>query len=173
MDLFGTLLVVALTLAGERGVNVPRDIRRGDERIRNRDEDLRTWIEDDDKELRQELIRISVTEARNTVGPDYSVTQYQQAKDQVLHRYRDQLRDAHRLARNVELSEQLPHRLVRRLFKRPVPSLAAPAEKAAILEQWKEPAEAAFEFTLKLREIAEQRRVDAGRPALRPLHLPS
>ncbi len=136
----------------QRAYNVPRDIRRHDERIKNRDEDLITWIEDDQKQLRRETISLNIADssARRRKMPPYLLAfQQQQLKDQVLHRYRDQLRDAERVARDVELSEQLPHRLTRRALHRPVPALTAPAAKADTIEGWTTPADEAFEVRLQ------------------------
>lgn len=136
----------------QRAYNVPRDIRRHDERIRNRDEDLITWIEDDQKQLRRETITLNIADSRGggREMPPYLVAfQQHQLKDQVLHRYRDQLRDAERVARDVELSEQLPHRLMRRALRWPVPALTAPVVKADAIEGWKTPADEAFKVRLK------------------------
>jgi hypothetical protein len=165
ISIIGTLLV-------ERLYNVPRDIRRNDELISNRDEDLRTWIEDDDAELRKQHLVIMAREARKSAGPDYSLVEYQQLKDQVAHRYRDQLRDAERTVRDLALSEQLPHRFARRFLRKPLPELTAPQLKAATLDHWHESPEDMHQFSEKLREVAEQRRAEAGKPPLRPLERP-
>jgi len=169
-DLPLIVITVLLTVLAERSYNVPREIRRNNERIRNRDEDLRTWIEDDRKQVRREVTRIHVAESRRTDdGPDYSVSQIQRVKNDVLHRYRDQRRDAERVVRDVELSEQLPHRLVRRIASRPVPDLAAPGEKADVIAGWETSAEDQMRSAKKLKHLAEQRRTEAGRPPLRRL----
>lgn len=164
--------IVLLTLLAERAANVPRDVRRNDERIRNRDEDLRTWIEDDDKRLKDEHLQILASESVKSSGPDVSIFHYQRAKDQLVHRYRDQLRDAQRTRREVELSEQLLHRLVRRAFRRPLPSLSAPSVMADVLAHWHESPDNLLDHSLALREVAEQRRERAGKPRLRPIHPP-
>lgn len=164
-SIIGTLLV-------ERLYNVPRDIRRNDELVRNRDEDLQTWIEDDDAELRKQHLVIMAREARKSAGPDYSLVEYQQLKDQVAHRYRDQLRDAERTVRDLALSEQLPHRLARRLLREPLPELTAPQLKVATLDHWHESPKDMHQFSEKLREVAEQRRAEAGKPPLRPFERP-
>lgn len=156
----------------ERLYNVPRDIRRNDELIRNRDEDLQTWIEDNDAELRKQHLAILAREARKSAGPDYSLVEYQQLKNQIVHRYRDQWRDAERTIRDLALSEQLPHRLARLLLRKPLPELGAPRLKAATLDHWHEPSEDMLHIREALREAAEQRRTEAGKPPLRPLERP-
>lgn len=160
------------TLLAERLWNLPRDIRRNDERIKNRDEDLRAWIEDDDAELRQQHLAVMAREARGSEGSDFSLVEYQRLKDQVAHRYRDQLRDAERTARDVALSEQLPHHFARGLLHRPLPELTAPVVKAATIQHWYESPQELYEFSEKLREVAEQRRAEAGKPPLRPYEHP-
>lgn len=165
-------LIVLLTLVLERAANVPRDIRRNDDRVRNRDEDLRTWIEDDDKQLKQEQLRILASESVKSAGPDLSIFLYQQAKDQLVHRYRDQLRDAERIRREVVLSEQVPHRILRWFRSRPAPAISAPSDLAETLAHWHERPGDLFDKSLALREVAEQRRERAGKPRLRPLHPP-
>ena len=166
-------LIVLLTLVLERAANVPRDIRRNDDRVRNRDEDLRTWIEDDDRQLKQEQLRILASESVKSAGPDLSIFLYQQAKDQLVHRYRDQLRDAERIRREVVLSEQVPHRILRWFRSRPLPTISAPHDVAETLAHWHERPGDLFDKSLALREVAEQRRERAGKPRLRPLHPPA
>ena len=170
------LLLIVLSIIGtllaERLWNLPRDIRRNDERIKNRDEDLRTWIEDDDAELRRQHLAVMAREARGSEGPDFSLVEYQRLKDHVAHRYRDQLRDAERTVRDVALSEQLPHRLARGLLHRPLPGLTAPMIKAETIHQWHESPQELYEFSEKLREVAELRRAEAGKPPLRPYEHP-
>lgn len=166
------VVIVLLTLILERAANVPRDIRRSDAHIRNRDEDLRTWIEDDDRHLKTEHLRILASESVKSAGPDLSILLYQQAKDQLVHRYRDQLRDAERARGEIVLSEQVLHRLARRILARPVPVLSAPSDMSEVLAHWHERPGDLLDRSLALREVAEQRRERAGKPRLRPLHPP-
>jgi hypothetical protein len=158
-------------LLAERSYTVPRDLRRNNERIRNRDEDLRTWIEDNRKLVRRDFIRIWSAEARRKSGPDYSVSQCQKVKTEVLQRYRDQLRDAERVVRDVKLSEQLPHRLWRHITGKPVLGLSSPSEKADTVADWETSAEDDLKGAEELRVVAERRRAEAGKPPLRPLRL--
>jgi hypothetical protein len=170
-DVLLIVVTVLVTLLVERTYSVPRDLRRHDERVFNRDEDLRTWIEDNRKLVRRDFIRIWSAEARRKSGPDYSVSQCQKVKTEVLQRYRDQLRDAERVVRDVKLSEQLPHRLWRHITGRTAPGLISPAEKANTVAEWETSAEDDLKGAEELRVIAEQRRAEAGKPPLRPLRL--
>jgi hypothetical protein len=152
--------------------HLPVVIRRNDERIRNRDEDLRTWIEDDDAELRDGHLRILLGEQVKSAGPDVSLVQYQQLKNEVVHRYRDQLRDAERTVRDVALSEQIPHRLMRRLLRKPLPGLTAPTVKASTLDHWYQSPDDFYDISETMRQVGEQRRAEAGKPPLRPYQHP-
>lgn len=173
MHLLEAFIVIVLTLVADRGANVFRDIRRNSQSIRDRDEDLTTWIEDDKKLVRLETIRVHAAEARKTEGPDYSVSQIQGIKNQVLQRYRDQLRQAKRTVRDVELAEQIHHRLVRRITKRPIPGLTAPTTQARTIAEWETSAEEDHEGAEALRAAAEKRRTEGGLPPLRPLASPN
>jgi hypothetical protein len=141
-----------------RGYNVPRDVRRNDTRIRNADEDLATWVEDEDKGQRLALIQSiqERQEASRKGTPDYSLTQLQKAKNEVLHRYRDQRRTAERLVAEIEDDEQLPHRLWRKARNRPVLQLTTPREKAEKVANWEQTAKELDEETQKLRANLEQ-----------------
>lgn len=131
-------LTVGLTLLGERLVSAPRDIGRNDERIANRDEDLSAWIEDEAKLLRRETIKINIQKRpqRYTYLGEFEV---RQLRDQLLRRYRDQVRDAERVVRDVHASEQLPHRVLRRVRGQPIPELVAPVDHAETIERWATP----------------------------------
>lgn len=172
MHLLEAFILIVLTLAVDRGANVFRDIRRNNQSIRDRDEDLTTWIEDDKKQVRLETIRIHAAEARKTKGPDYSVSQIQGVKNQVLQRYRDQLRGAERTVCGVELSEQIHHRLVRRLTKRPIPGLTAPSTQGRTIAEWETSAKEDHEGAEALRAAVEKKRAEGGLPPLRPLASP-
>jgi hypothetical protein len=152
--------------------HLPVVIRRNDERITNRDEDLRTWIEDDDAELRNGHLRILLAEQVKSAGPDTSLIQYQQLKNEVVHRYRDQLRDAERTVRDVALSEQMPHRLMRRLLRKPLPGLRAPIVKASTLDHWHQSPDDFYDTSETFRQVGEQRRAESGKPPLRPYEHP-
>lgn len=173
MHLLEAFILVVLTLVVDRGANVFRDIRRNNQTIRDRDEDLTTWIEDDKKEARRETLRVYVAEARKTEGPDYSVSQIQGIKNQVLQRYRDQLRQTERTVRNVEVNEQMHHRLVRRLTRNPVPGLTAPSTQAQTIAEWETSAQEDHNDAEAMRASAEKKRAEHGKPPLRPLASPN
>lgn len=109
------VLTMALTLLGERLVNAPRDVRRNNQRIGNRDEDLSTWIEDEAQVLRRETIRANI-QTRPQRYAYLAEFESKQLRNQLLRRYRDQLRDAERVVRDVRASEQLTHQVLRRLL---------------------------------------------------------
>src|SRR5262249_43169832 len=146
------LLLIAGAVASQliqRAYNVPRDVRRNDTRIRHSDEDLATWIGDEDKGQDLALIRSiqERQEAHRKGTPDYSLTQLQKAKNEVLHRYRDQRRSAERLVAETADDEQFPHRLWRKAQGRPVPQLTTPEAKAETIVQWEQTAKELEEET--------------------------
>jgi hypothetical protein len=107
MHVLEALLLIVATLVGERIINVPRDVRRNDEMLRNRDGDLRTWIEDDNDWLEREMHAVDQAAADQY---RYLVPyRQQQLKDEVRRRSRDQRRDADRIFRSVGLSEEIFH----------------------------------------------------------------
>lgn len=119
---------------------VPATVRKHDERVRNRDEDLRSWVQDDDNELGAELQHARALLATPGVeslvrGRRLRVTG-RTLKDQRLHRYRDQLRDAERIRREVIATENVVHRAWRRTRRRPVPVLTSPDQVAPVLARW-------------------------------------
>lgn len=141
MDGLGLLqaaAIVILTLVVERVVNVPRDLRRNDERIRNRDEDLATWIEDTDAELAKQLRVTRAPERDFAQAMTGMATTFGLHRD-AQHRYRDQRREAERLVRDVQLSEGVAHRAARQVLRRPLPTLNAPSDKAHVIQMWREP----------------------------------
>lgn len=170
-DVLLILTTILLTLLLERSYTVPRDIRRNDERIANRDEDLRAWIVENRKRVRRDFFRTWAAEARKKGGPDFSVSQCQKVKNEALRRYQDELRNSERVVRDVWLSEQLPHRLWRRLTRRSIPDLIAPAEWTHTIAEWETSAEDSMKAAEDLRAAVEERRADAGKPPLRPLRL--
>jgi len=171
-DLPLIVITVLVTILAERATLVPREIRRNNERIRNRDEDLRCWLEDRRKHVRREFLRIWMVEAKRIDdGPDYSVSQCQKVKDEALHDYREQLREAQRVVRDVSLSEQLLHRAMRRLSNQPILDLMSPSEKAKLIAEWETSAAENRRAAEELRAFAEKRRAEAGKSPLRPLRL--
>ena len=158
-----------------RGYNVPREVRRNNRRIEHADQDLTTWIEDEQKGQRRARIRsiIERQAAKEKGGPDYSLTRLQTAKDEVLHRYRDQRRGAERLVMEIEDEEQAPHRMWRWFKELPVPQLTAPTEKAETVAGWEKTAKRLDEEAELLRaaieEMQRKQAEDAGEPPPTPL----
>lgn len=164
--------VVRILVAAGRSYQVPRRVRLHDERVGNRNEDLRCWLEETQKQVRREFLRIWAAEARRADdGPDFSVSQCQKVKKDALSRYETELRDAQRVIRNVDLHEHLLHRLVRRFTKRPIPELTAPEEHSRALAEWETSAEDDLKTAMNLRAEAERRRAAARKSPLRPLRL--
>jgi hypothetical protein len=109
--------LVVLLLGARRLAVVSRQVSRNNWRIRLRDADLAAWIVDYDGAL---------------------VRAGDEAIDQALDRYAEQLRDAQRTLQAVAASEGAAHRVVRAVTGRPVPSLTAPQTLAAMLARWEE-----------------------------------
>jgi hypothetical protein len=165
------VITVLLTLVVERCYSVPRDIRQNNERIQNRDEDLRCWLEETRMQVRRDHLRIWAREAPETDGYDYSVSECSKVKKDALQRYQEQLREAERAIREVQLSEQLPHRAFRKVRGDAIPGLVPPSERTATIIEWEKSPEEDLKEAEEARVVGEQRRAAAGRPPLRPLQL--
>lgn len=158
-----------------RGYNVPREVRRNNRRIEHTDQDLATWIDDEQKGQRRARLRLLIERkaALDKGAPDYSLSRLQAFKDEVLHRYRDQRRGAERLVSEVEDEEQLPHRVWRSLNRSPVPQLTAPMEKAEIVAGWEKTAREldaeAESLRVAIAEMQRKQAEDAGDPPPPPL----
>lgn len=127
-------------------LNTPFEIRRNDAFVRRRDADLAKHLEDDDRQLGIELRR--VTNAMASQGQLHSgalLRARQGARDHVLSRWEDQLRDATRDLENIELSERWWHGVWRRLSNRPLPHLETPESDrcGSTLARWRVPEVAA------------------------------
>jgi hypothetical protein len=143
MDWYAVIGIV-LALAGLKYLwDVPREVRPHDRKVRNRNDDLVNWIDDTKRDLRRELIGQALRHVRSQqvqLPPYLRAYQKQKAKDEVVKRLGDQVRDANRYREEIELGEQLPHRLWRRLpWGSPLPQLTALVEKAGTIAWWKEP----------------------------------
>jgi hypothetical protein len=120
---------------------VSREVSRGNERIRLRDEDLATWIRDYDLALIAQLRALfSDMAGRGGLHGRGIIDAGETAKEVALDRYAQQLRDAHRTLQAVAASERGAHRVVRVLTGRPMPGLAAPTTMSATISRWEEPA---------------------------------
>src|SRR5207247_721096 len=131
----------------QRATVVPRDIRRHDERVRNRDEDLGTWVEDDNRWLARETsAKLQVARAHGVAEGGAPAQIRQKLSTIVVQRYRDQLRDAERVRREVQIEEGFLHRWVRSLRGRPIPELDAPARAKPITDRWERDASGATDL---------------------------
>lgn len=110
--------LVVLLLGARRLVVASRQVSRNNRRIRLRDADLAAWIADYDEAL---------------IGAG------DEALDEALIRYAEQLRDAQRTLQAVDASEGAAHRVVRALTGRPIPSFAATQTMAGTLARWEDP----------------------------------
>jgi hypothetical protein len=127
--------VVLLTLA--RLIPVPKTVRLHDARVRDRNEDLLTWMQDDDQLMEREIAVKLEDAAEKGVHLGGAPIQMRDKVTAIFeHRYRDQLRTAERIAHEVELDESWAHRAYRRLWRKPYVAVTAPHEGAAILDRW-------------------------------------
>jgi hypothetical protein len=126
-------------LSLSRLIKVPGSVHRNDELVRNRNEDLRTWVQDDDRAMEADIGAKILLAHEAGVGYGGAPAQIRAKVTSIFeHRYRDQLRTAERIAREVRLGEGLPHRMFRRMRGKPYVLLTAPNEVAEILERWTE-----------------------------------
>jgi hypothetical protein len=85
--------IARILVAAGRAYQVPRGIRLHDEKVRNRNEDLRCRLEETQRQVRREFLRIWAAEARRTDdGPDFSVSQCRKVKKEALSSYQAELR---------------------------------------------------------------------------------
>jgi hypothetical protein len=140
------LLSVLLAMLAERAYSAPRDVRRNEQRIQRRDEDLWAWIAKEDEALRSRVEKLALRVVKlnypevvessqiEVWGPTF----YPPKKD-VLNRFRDQLQDTARVLADVEASEQLHHRIARRILRRPLLRLDAPRSMREVVQRWEGP----------------------------------
>lgn len=137
MDPLTALTGGAAAVLLKRLLDMPGEIRRNDERVRNRDEDLARWISDDDRFIERECHdKLQVANAAGVASGGFPAQSRRKITAHALHRYRDQVVDAERVVRDVRISERTIHRVLRKLWRRPVPTLGAPERQRAVLEKW-------------------------------------
>jgi hypothetical protein len=119
---------------------VPYDVRNHDRLIRDRDEDLATWVADTklalDRRLKQILEELS---ARGGLYSGERLSQRALAKEETLHLWRDQERGAKRFVAGLAAREEVAHRVWRTLRGRPFPQLETPERAAKVLDYWRSP----------------------------------
>lgn len=134
-------IAVVLVYVFTRVHDVPGDVKQHDQRIRNRDADLATWIVDDDRATQEEIEQRTAEAAMNGVTAGGALVQIpQKVTRHTQQRYRDQLIDAQRVVTDIDLSERWVHRLWRKIVRRPRPELTAPARHGDTLDRWAETA---------------------------------
>lgn len=135
----GTVLAVLLAFGG-RLLAVPRELMANDRAVRDRDEDLETWVADEHVRLERELHELSeALNKENLYWSGHHGKQIALAKERALHRFRDQERQALRDAATIRDRETWPHLLYRARKGIPSPELRAPGRVAPVLEVWRRP----------------------------------
>lgn len=146
----GGSLVAALTAAA-RAAGIPGDVRTHDAAIRDRDDQLATWVADRNYELQREC-----TALRLLLGPQPAVLDdgaggvsnwpamahqtdldIAAARGLAIHEYRDQERLARIDVAQLLAGEGWPHRVYRKLRRRSVPSLSTPSRAQRVLDSWR------------------------------------
>lgn len=129
--------VLDLKAAVKHLVNVPRDVERHDKRIRNRDDDLATWIADDAKAVADDIhAKLQDANQRGLSSGGAPLQVRRKVTALALHRYRDQHRDAERVREDVALEERWTHAWWRWIMHKPMPALEAPAIRADVIADW-------------------------------------
>ncbi len=139
MDQFVTAVVASLvTVIATRLLTVPVAVRRNDLLIRNRNDDLRTWVLDDDKALEADIqAKLQDINAAGLLHSGAPIQSRDKATRWAEHRYRDQQTTAERVLRDTAASETVSHGLYRKLARKPMPALTAPQDVSPILARWR------------------------------------
>lgn len=139
MVVVSALVTAVFTATFLRLWDVATTVRQHDELVRNRNEDLRTWVGDDDRVMEDDIAEKQMRAAEAGLGEGGAQIQI---RDKVTaiheHYYRDQRRGAERAVRDAQLSELWMHHLYRRIRRKPFLTLNAPEEVAAITDRWRE-----------------------------------
>lgn len=133
----GSLLTFALTLGG-RVLAARREIDATDRFVRDRDEDLASWVSDRSLALERELAE--TTEDMNKENLFYSgahAVALARLKERALHEYRDQERQAQRDVALAGERETWPHAFWRRVRRQPFPTLTTPERAHSVLDAWR------------------------------------
>ena len=117
---------------------VPGDIRNHNRLVREVDEDLAQWVSDDCVVLEREL-RGQMNTAGQHLDDGSYLTGVAHSKEQALHRYRDQERQALAKVGEWHDAEGFLHRCLRRLpGVKAFPTLSTPEVVEPILAGWRE-----------------------------------
>lgn len=144
----GGSLVFALTTTA-RAAGIPGDVRTHDAAIRVRDDQLATWIADRNYALecerRRLVLRLGAPPAADmdikawNLEANATDQDIADARARALHEYRDEERRAAIDVARIVADEGWPHRWYRKLRRRPVAALTAPARALPVLDSWREP----------------------------------
>lgn len=119
---------------------VPGNVRQHDRRVAELDEDLETWVVDDDSELRADLLRIdNEHSARGTLNSGLRVADRNAARGRALLRYRNEERRVRREANELRNAEGVLHRAWRWICHNPLPDIRAPERVEPVLDRWRSP----------------------------------
>jgi hypothetical protein len=119
------------------GARIPGDVAKHDRLIRERDEDLSSWVADRHTDLER-----AHREAIKKMAPGgllWSSERHHQLSmlnEAALHEWRDEERAAARFRAALLARETLAHRLWRRLLRDETPGLSAITRADPILDQW-------------------------------------
>ncbi len=115
------------------------EVNRHDRQISERDEGIEEWIVTHNRLLRQRYNEFDerATSAGVSQGGSLQAGRVA-AQTLLLYDYRDELRDANNFVLMIDAEERWTHRLVRRLRRRPFPSLTVPARAEQLVDFWSE-----------------------------------
>ena len=133
----GLTLALVLLLA-----KVPHDVARHDRLLAERDEDLDSWLADTKLGLDRHLREITNDLVKqNLLYSGERNWRRVKAKEDALHRWRDEERGARRFRAELEERETLAHQFYRWYLRRPRPlrPLETPVAAAALIAHWRSP----------------------------------
>jgi hypothetical protein len=137
-----------------RGLTIPADVRLNDEAIRDRDEQLGTWVADRHVKLSKDCKALRAigdpgttpqekADAMRFTGyahtPAHLNDVIADVRAQALHEYRDEERRAKIDRARALASEGWAHRALRRLSNAPAPALKSPVRATPLLDLWRKP----------------------------------
>lgn len=104
VGIYAALIGAAVALLLRVAWEVPEDLRQHDRRMRELDEDLETWVVDDNSVLLTELQEIdSDHAARNVFDSSFRITARNRARARALLRYRNEESRSRRAANELRV----------------------------------------------------------------------
>jgi len=149
LTLLAALAASALTALfgwGGRALAAPSEVAENDRLAAERNADLETWVDDTtraieerddgiDAEWRKEFnARVPAPWGRRSTNPEKA-----RAREQALHRYRDEERRARRDITGLRARETWVHTVWRKARRRPPPTLEAAKTVQQVLDYWRRP----------------------------------